>query len=477
METISVFDIIKVGIGPSSSHTMGPWRAAQLFCELIEARGLLETVTSVRVSLFGSLALTGLGHGTDVAIALGLSGEDYTKIDTNLVPSYIDAIKQSGEIDLSGKRRIPFSYASDIVFERGKTLPRHPNAMRFEAFRGKDALVSEEYFSIGGGFILVGDKEGTSAELARPLYARPLYACQNAAMIERYCRELQCSVSNLVWRNEEAWRSETETRETAVAIWQEILDCVYRGVSRSGILAGGLGVKRRAKELNQTLLKHAPYHSRHEWLELVRKTDLGFTSINKWISCFALAVSEENASFGRVVTSPTNGAAGVIPAVLMYGYCFEALSESQIVDFLLVAGEIGTLFKKNATISGAMGGCQAEIGVSSAMAAAGLAQCRNGTPGQVLMAAEIAMEHHLGMTCDPIGGLVQIPCIERNSMGAIKAITAANIAMESDPESARIRLDDVIDTMWQTAQDMSDKYKETSLGGLAANISVRNSEC
>ncbi len=451
---------------------MGPWKAAQLFCELLEQRDVFEAVLRVRVSFFGSLALTGIGHGADVAVALGLSGEDYAQIDTSLVSSYIEGIKQSGEIVLKGKRRISFSHNDDIVFVRGSSLPRHPNGMRFEAWLDSGEPLAEEYFSIGGGFVLIGDHERPSAE-----FVSPPYPCQNAAMIETYCRDLKCSFSDLVWYNEGAWRSEAKTREKALEIWQEILDCVYRGVSRSGILDGGLGVKRRAKELSQTLLGNVLYDSQLEWLELIRKSDRGFTNINKWISCFALAVSEENASFGRVVTSPTNGAAGVIPAVLLYGYCFEGFSEEQIVNFLLIAGEIGTLFKKNATISGAMGGCQAEIGVSSAMAAAGLAECRKGTPGQVLMAAEIAMEHHLGMTCDPIGGLVQIPCIERNSMGAIKAITAANIALESDPESAKVCLDDIIETMWRTAQDMSDKYKETSLGGLAANISVSNSEC
>ncbi|HET7818449.1 MAG TPA: L-serine ammonia-lyase, partial [Bacteroidia bacterium] len=273
--------------------------------------------------------------------------------------------------------------------------------------------------------------------------------------------------------------SKAEIEMKALSIWKEIKDCIYRGINKEGILPGGLNVKRRAAELNKHLLKNeALPHTVDEWIALLRKQDHDFNKINKWITCFALAVNEENAAFGRIVTAPTNGAAGVIPAVLMYAYCFvPGFNEENVIRFILTAGEIGTLFKKNATISAAMGGCQAEIGVSSAMAAAALTECSEGSPEQVLMAAEIAMEHHLGMTCDPIGGLVQIPCIERNSMGAIKAITASNIALESDPKAAKVSLDAVIQSMWNTARDMSTKYKETSEGGLATTIPVNISEC
>lgn len=472
MEVVSVFDIIKIGIGPSSSHTMGPWKAAQLFSDLLDERGLLNSVTRVRVLLFGSLALTGIGHGSNVAVALGLSGEDYTKIEARLIPSYIERIKEEGKIRLKGEREISFFYDKDIVLKRGKSLAQHPNGMRFEATLESGEPQFEEYFSVGGGFVLVGSDKQITRDLVTPRFP-----CEQASSIESHCRILGCSVSRLVDYNELAWRSELDTREMALQIWSEMVGCILRGVQQSGPLPGGLGVMRRARDLNRTLLKNKTYQTQDEWLQCIQKGDRGFNCINKWITCFALATSEENASFGRVVTSPTNGAAGVVPAVLMYGYCFEGLSEKQIVDFLLVAGEIGMLFKLNATISAAMGGCQAEIGVSSAMAAAGLVESRGGSPEQVLMAAEIAMEHHLGLTCDPIGGLVQVPCIERNSMGAIKAITAANIAMESDPGFAKVRLDDVIKTMWSTAKDMNKKYKETSRGGLAVNIPVSSPEC
>ena len=289
---------------------------------------------------------------------------------------------------------------------------------------------------------------------------------------------MQISVSDLIYLNEQAWRTKEEINNQALGIWNEMKACIFRGVYKKGILPGGLNVKRRAADINNNLLKNNNYTNVNEWIDAIKKSEPSFTNITKWVSCFALAVNEENASFGRIITAPTNGAAGVIPAVLLYAYCFTPLfDDDMVVRFILTAGEIGTIFKKNATISAALGGCQAEIGVSSAMAAAALAECLHGTPGQVLMAAEIAMEHHLGLTCDPIGGLVQIPCIERNSMGAIKAITACSIALESDPETARVSLDEVIKSMWDTAKDMNNKYKETSEGGLAANISVSLAEC
>jgi L-serine dehydratase len=472
MESISAFDIIKIGIGPSSSHTMGPWKAAEMFIKLLEGRTNLESVKKIRVYLYGSLALTGIGHGTDIAVLMGLSGEDFTKIDSNTIPEKVELIKKQRKLFLKGKFEIPFIYETDIVFEFGKRLPPHANGMIYEAELQDGTLIAEKYFSVGGGFVST-KKRNT---IKKNLITTP-YACHNAATIETYCDEFKISVAELVRRNEEAWRNPAQIESHALNIWKEIKESIYRGINKSGFLPGGLNVKRRSMELSAKLLKNAAYNNLDEWVQLVKDAEKSFKNINKWVSCFALAVNEENASFGRIVTAPTNGASGVIPAVLMYGYSFENFDKKQIIDFILVAGEIGTIFKKNATISAAMGGCQAEVGVSSAMAAAGLAECLGASPGQVLMAAEIAMEHHLGLTCDPIGGLVQIPCIERNSMGAMKAITAAHIALESDPKAAKVSLDMVIKSMWDTARDMKSKYKETSKGGLAANIPVTIAEC
>jgi len=471
MESISAFEIIKVGIGPSSSHTMGPWRAAGQFVrELPE----LDTVVAVDIRLYGSLAKTGLGHGTDVAVLMGLSGEEYTRIDTATIPARVEAIKASGQVLLGGIRAVPFVYARDLVFDHDTTLPRHANGMRFRATLRDGSVVERFFYSLGGGFIAT-DTEPDPA--ATPRVVTP-YPCHSGADLTRNCQTLGLSVSELTYLNEQAWRSRSEIDAHALALWREIRECVFRGVNSEGYLPGGLRVRRRAAEINRKLLGTAVYHSMREWLELIRRQPRDFARVNKWISCFALAVNEENASFGRIVTAPTNGAAGVIPAVLMYAWCFvDGFDEGQVIRFLLVAGEIGTLFKKNATISAAMGGCQAEIGVSSAMAAAGLADVLGGSPEQVIQAAEIAMEHHLGLTCDPVGGLVQIPCIERNSMGAMKAITAANIALESDPADARVSLDAVIKTMWETAQDMNSRYKETAEAGLAMHIPVSVPEC
>lgn len=472
MKSISAFEIIKVGIGPSSSHTMGPWKAAEMFLSLLAEEERLSSVQQIKVHLYGSLALTGIGHGTDVAVLMGLSGEDYTLIDTDTIPERVLAIKHQGQLLLQGQFPIPFSYTEDIIFAMNEFLPFHANGMRFEVFFSDGTGKSKEYFSTGGGFVATEEERVINKDaIATP------YPCHQAGEIPRYCNELGIRVSDLVFLNEQAWRSAAETEALARNIWEEIKACIYRGVNKTGQLPGGLGVKRRAAEINKRLLKGATYENRKEWISLIKNTKKSFTNINKWVSCFAMAVNEENASFGRVVTAPTNGASGVIPAVLMYAHCFEKLKGSKIIRFLLVAGEIGTIFKKNATISAAMGGCQAEIGVSSAMAAAGLTECLGGSPDQVLMAAEIAMEHHLGLTCDPIGGLVQIPCIERNTMGSIKAITATHIALESDPSAAKVSLDGVIKSMWETAKDMHHKYKETSEGGLAVNVSVNLPEC
>jgi L-serine dehydratase len=471
MESISAFEIIKIGIGPSSSHTMGPWRAAGQFLAAIPD---LKAVRSIKIDLYGSLAKTGKGHGTDVAVLMGLSGEDYTRIDTATIPTRFSQIKLGRKLALGGINVLQFDYDLDLNFNFEVTLPRHANGMRFHAFLEDGTVVTRTYYSLGGGFI-AGEDEGNPASVSGIVTP---YPCHSGHDLVRNCRELGLSTSDLTYLNEQAWRPLPELRTHALSIWDEIQACIFRGVNSEGYLPGGLNVRRRSAEINRRLLGTAIYHSQEEWLALLRQQPRDFTRVNKWISCFALAVNEENASFGRIVTAPTNGAAGVIPAVMMYAWCFlDGIDEDRIIRFLLVAGEVGTYFKKNATISAAMGGCQAEIGVSSAMAAAGLAEVLGGSPEQVLMAAEIAMEHHLGLTCDPVGGLVQIPCIERNSMGAMKAITAANMALESDPADARVSLDAVIQTMWETAQDMNSRYKETAEAGLAMHIPVNVPEC
>ncbi len=472
MESISVFEIIKVGIGPSSSHTMGPWNAAESFLKKIKTSHQIEDVKEIFVEFFGSLAKTGIGHGTDIAGMLGLSGENFKTIDTKTIDEKIEKIKSSHQINLNGEKLIPFIYGHHLILNKEKSLDFHPNGMIFKAVFNNGEEISQDYYSVGGGFIATQEENSYEKDCVRTLYP-----CHSGADVKKNTEKLGLErFSDLIFLNEESWRSKEETNQEALYIWQQIKECIYKGVNKEGILPGGLNVTRRAAGLNRKLLGDKIYKNIDEWFQQVVDAEENFININKWISCFALAVNEENASFGRIITAPTNGASGVIPAVLMYAQAFtEFTSNEDIVRFILVAGEIGTLFKKNATISAAMGGCQAEIGVSSAMAAAGLTEIMGGTPAQVLMAAEIAMEHHLGLTCDPIAGLVQIPCIERNSMGAIKAITAANIAIESDPSKAKVSLDQVIQTMWETAQSMSDRFKETSEGGLA--IAVNVAEC
>lgn len=475
MSAISVFDIIKIGIGPSSSHTMGPWRAALALLASLEKQGLLEQVSKLRVLLYGSLAKTGKGHGTDIALLMGLSGEDPVEIDPASIQPKVARIQQNHQLLLAGKHPLEFDPATDLMFLYQESLPFHPNGMRFEVEFTNGQTLSETYYSIGGGFIV---KEGEEeAPEAGDSPALP-YPVETARDLVNCCNQHGWALWELVMQNELSWRSRQAIEQGLHHIWRSMLQCIYRGCHTEGLLPGGLGVKRRAAEMNKRLLSGRTYQDVNSWMEAIRAGHPSFRETLKWVSCFALAVNEENAAFGRVVTAPTNGAAGVIPAVLMYAICFcEEVSEADIVKFLLVAGQIGILFKKGATISAAMGGCQAEIGVSSSMAAAALAECLGGSVEQALMAAEIAMEHHLGLTCDPVGGLVQIPCIERNSMGAIKAITACNIALESDPASAKVSLDTVIKSMWDTARDMNAKYKETSEGGLAVHIPVNVSEC
>lgn len=471
MEPISVFDLIKVGIGPSSSHTMGPWRAAGRFVADLPDRAAVESMT---VRLYGSLAKTGAGHGTDVAVLLGLSGEDYTVIDPASIPARVEQIKASGRLALGGGREIPFLPARDLIFDAATTLPRHANGMLFRARLADGSEWQRTYYSLGGGFLAVDGEPDPSPRTTVPIP----YPCHSGADLLRTCAATGLSVSELTCRNEQAWRSRAEIDAQALLLWREILACIFRGVHREGTLPGGLQVRRRAAAIHRNLLGETACTDADQWLSLLRRQSGEFSRVNRWIACFALAVNEENAAFGRVVTAPTNGAAGVIPAVLLYAWCFvPGFDEEKVIRFLLVAGAIGILFKENATISAAMGGCQAEIGVSSAMAAAGLAEVLGGSPARVLQAAEIAMEHHLGLTCDPVGGLVQIPCIERNSMGAMKAITAAHLALEGDPARARVSLDAVIRTMWETARDMNSRYKETAEGGLAIQIPVSVPEC
>lgn len=473
MERISVFDIFKIGIGPSSSHTMGPWRAAQRFLREIGRGDSFDHVEAVQVDLYGSLAKTGKGHGTDLAVILGLNGDDPVTIPVDRVQPTLKHIQQGKTISLGGKKKLPFDPERDVVFLYNEALPFHANALTFRAFFRNGAGVSQTYYSVGGGFVVKEGEENLAATVILP------FPIDRGADLARWCREQNNSIDEIVFQNERTWRSPDDIRGGLLEIWQVMRQCVYDGCHTDGVLPGGLDVARRAHPISIKLLGNKPYSNPEEWMEQIRKGDHSFQHILKWVSCFALAVNEENAAFSRVVTAPTNGAAGVIPAVLMYYACFcpEFRGDDDILRFLLTAGEFGSLFKKGATISAAMGGCQAEIGVSSAMAAGALCACLGGSYEQAMMAAEIAMEHHLGMTCDPIAGLVQVPCIERNTMGAIKAITAAQIALESDPAKAKVSLDAVIKTMKETADDMSHKYKETADGGLAVQFSVGLVEC
>lgn len=473
-EQISVFDIFKIGIGPSSSHTLGPWRAAQKFLQELKKSDVIKTVCCLKVSLFGSLAKTGKGHGTDLAVILGLSGYDPVTIPTHNITETFEAIRQSGVLQLDGKIPVPFNFDEDLEFRMFESLPGHPNALTFSAETTGGSTLSETYYSVGGGFISGGNEDASQMKSKKVALAYPIDFARDLLM---HVTESGKSISQIVGQNELSWRSAVEIEQELNAIWGVMKDSVFRGCHTTGVLPGGLEVKRRAAEINQTLLGDYQYEGFDAWMSCIQKKGTGFQYTLDWVSCFALAVNEENAAYGRVVTSPTNGAAGVIPAVLLYYLIFCNGKENDVMRFMLTASETGCIFKKSATISAAMGGCQAEIGVSSAMAASGLTEVLGGTPQQCLMAAEIAMEHHLGMTCDPVGGLVQIPCIERNTMGAIKAITAAQLALHSDPDVAKVSLDNVVKTMWDTAQDMHSRYKETSEGGLAINIPISLSDC
>ncbi|WP_281633344.1 L-serine ammonia-lyase [Flavobacterium luteolum] len=473
-ECISVFDMLKIGVGPSSSHTLGPWRAAERFLEELKDEAILDDITRVKVDLYGSLSLTGKGHATDLAVMLGLSGQDPEYIPVEDIAGIIKKIETTNEINLGNKKVIPFFFLQDIVFNKD-FLPFHANGLKFTAYKSDDSEYESTFYSIGGGFVV--KEERTNAKEKKAIKCAFPYPIQNAAELLNYTVTENKSISEIVYQNEISMRPEAEVHSELMRVWNTMLECMYIGCHSEGILPGGLHVRRRAFDMHQNLIGLSNYTDPQSWLEEIRKTEVKFRQILKWVSCFALAVNEVNASLGRVVTAPTNGSSGVIPAVLMYYMVIENhnAGEKEIKQFLMVAGEIGSIFKKGSTISAAMGGCQAEIGVSSSMAAAALCELMGGTPAQVLMAAEIAMEHHLGLTCDPIGGLVQIPCIERNTMGAIKAINAAELALETDSKNAKVPLDKVINTMWETAKDMNSKYKETSEGGLA--IAVNMADC
>jgi len=450
--SLSVFDIFKIGIGPSSSHTMGPMNAARSFAELLAARGLLARTTHVSAQLYGSLALTGRGHCTDRAVLLGLEGASPDTLDSASVEPTLQRIRTEGRLRLLGSHEIAFDEPLNLLFHTDQVLPGHSNGMRFTA---QDAaltvLAREEYYSIGGGFILQAGVPAGSGD-ARAL---PPYEFDSAARLLELARQGGLEIHELMLARERTWYPEAEIRQRLLRIWQVMQDCVRRGFDAHGLLPGVLGVRRRAPKLYRKLMSSDPQGPMHAL---------------DWVNVFALAVNEENAAGGQVVTAPTNGAAGIVPAVLHYYRQFEPGSDDEgVMRFLLTAAAVGMLFKKNASISGAEMGCQGEVGVACSMAAAGLVSALNGSNEQIENAAEIGMEHNLGLTCDPVAGLVQIPCIERNAMGSVKAINAARLALGGDG-SHKVTLDQVISTMRQTGHDMSTIYKETSQGGLAVNV-------
>ncbi|MER5659457.1 L-serine ammonia-lyase [Streptomyces mirabilis] len=450
---ISVFDLFSIGIGPSSSHTVGPMRAARMFARRLRNEELLDSVVSVRAELYGSLGATGHGHGTPKAVLLGLEGASPRTVDVEGADDRVEQIKSSGRLSLLGTHEISFSFADDLVLHRRKALPYHANGMTVFAYDASGALVLEKtYYSVGGGFVVDEDAVGEDRIKLDDTVLK--YPFRTGDELLRLTKETGLSISALMLENERAWRTEEEIREGLLAIWRVMQACVSRGMSREGILPGGLKVRRRAAVSARQL----------------RAEGDALAHAMEWITLYAMAVNEENAAGGRVVTAPTNGAAGIIPAVLHYYINFiPGADEDGVVRFLLAAGAIGMLFKENASISGAEVGCQGEVGSACSMAAGALAEVLGGSPEQVENAAEIGMEHNLGLTCDPVGGLVQIPCIERNGMAAVKAVTAARMAMRGDG-THKVSLDKVIKTMKETGADMSVKYKETARGGLAVNI-------
>jgi L-serine dehydratase len=450
--SLSSFDIFKIGIGPSSSHTMGPMRAARDFAVRLESAGVLDQTCEVIIRLYGSLALTGSGHGTDRAILLGLTGAEPSSVDPDSMEPTLQKIRSSGQLELLGRKQIRFDEPMQMLFMRSERLPRHTNGMRFTALDSTQArLAEEDYYSLGGGFIVRGEDPESPGALAAPPY--PFGSGEELLAL---CREHGLEIFELMLANERTWRTDAQIRAQLLAIWGVMQACVARGFRQTGVLPGVLKVRRRAPKMHRTLTEgNAPQ---------------GALEAMDWVNAWALAVNEENAAGGRVVTAPTNGAAGIVPAVLHFYERFEpGASEEGIIRFLLTAGAVGMLYKRNASISGAEMGCQGEVGVACSMAAAGLVAALHGTNEQIENAAEIGMEHNLGLTCDPVAGLVQIPCIERNAMGSVKAINAARLAMRGDG-THKVSLDQVIATMRQTGHDMSTIYKETSQGGLAVNV-------
>ncbi|WP_328659380.1 L-serine ammonia-lyase [Streptomyces sp. NBC_00334] len=450
---ISVFDLFSIGIGPSSSHTVGPMRAARMFARRLRGEELLGSVASVRAELYGSLGATGHGHGTPKAVLLGLEGDSPRTVDVETADARVETIRSAGRLSLLGEHEIAFSYDDDMVLHRRKALPYHANGMTLWAYDAQGAeVLTKTYYSVGGGFVVDEDAVGADRIVLDDTVLK--YPFRTGDELLRLARETGLSISALMLENERAWRDEDEIREGLLEIWRVMRACVERGMTREGILPGGLKVRRRAANTARKLRSEGDPQA----------------LAMEWITLYAMAVNEENAAGGRVVTAPTNGAAGIIPAVLHYYVNFvPGADEDGVVRFLLAAGAIGMLFKENASISGAEVGCQGEVGSACSMAAGALAEVLGGSPEQVENAAEIGMEHNLGLTCDPVGGLVQIPCIERNGMAAVKAVTAARMAMRGDG-SHKVSLDKVIKTMKETGADMSVKYKETARGGLAVNI-------
>ncbi len=455
---LSIFDLYKIGIGPSSSHTVGPMVAANRFLDELKARGTFAQVMTVKVGLYGSLAMTGKGHATDVAVMVGLMGEKPDLVNPDSVPQYIEQIQQSGQLKLAGERLIDFRAEEHAPFLFGESLPKHPNGMRFQAFDAAGIVLHDSiFYSVGGGFVLSDaeiDKKKNGGEPA----GRMPYHFNNAAELLAICAAQNMTIAEVVLKNELTWCGEEELHTRLRNLWQVMDTCIRRGCAEEGVLPGGLRIKRRAHTLYNEL-KNSPEAGLKDQLTVL-----------DWINLYAMAVNEENAAGGRVVTAPTNGAAGVIPAVLAYYVRFvPSANEQGIFNFLATSAAIGMLYKTNASISAAEVGCQGEIGVACSMAAGALCAVLGGSNKQVANAAEIGMEHNLGLTCDPIGGLVQVPCIERNTMGAVKAINAARLALRGDGQH-HVSLDSVIETMRQTGLDMQDKYKETSQGGLAVNV-------
>ena len=455
---VSVFDLFKIGIGPSSSHTVGPMRAAARFAShWLEENGVLERTARVRAEVFGSLALTGRGHGTDKAVLMGLEGHWPNEIDPDVIPAALERIRRDKQLLLLGRRLISFDEKHDLIMNKRQKLPFHTNGMRFTAYDADgEQLATRDYYSVGGGFVVNAD-EAAEDRIVADTTELPHPFNSGDELLKR-CHDHQLSMAGVMLANELTWRTEDQVYGGLRELWKAMQDCTARGIREKGTLPGGLHVTRRAPAL------HA---------ELSSKPEAGMRdplTVLDWVNLYALAVNEENAAGGRVVTAPTNGAAGIIPAVLHYYDRFiPGANEKGVFEFLLTAAAIGILYKENASISGAEVGCQGEVGVACSMAAAGLTAALGGTPGQVENAAEIGMEHNLGLTCDPIGGLVQIPCIERNAMGAVKAINASRMALRGDGKH-KVSLDKVIKTMRDTGRDMQDKYKETSRGGLAVNV-------